>query len=104
MSIIALFTTQSRLITTLRNKPIEKIVGKGENADDLHFLLLARCLLPYQKTEIAILTRFNLTSANDFNLVLSKILSFGTESTLYSIDTHFNASTTDSFRKHCGKR
>ena len=24
--------------------------------------------------------------------------------TLYSIDTHFNASTTDSFWKHCGKR
>ena len=23
--------------------------------------------------------------------------------TLYSIDTHFDASTSDSFRKHCGK-
>ena len=33
-----------------------------------------------------------------------KILLFGKELTLYSTDTRFDASTTDSFRKHCAKR
>ena len=31
-------------------------------------------------------------------------MSSGNGLTLYSIDTHINASTTDSFWKHCGKR
>ena len=29
---LALFTTQSRLLTTLKEKAFENIVGKGENA------------------------------------------------------------------------
>ena len=29
---VELFTTQSRLLTTLKKKPFENIVGKGENA------------------------------------------------------------------------
>ena len=39
-------------------------------------------------------------------LPLIRVKRFHTQSylTLYSIDTHFNPSTTDSFWKHCGKR
>ena len=37
-----------------------------------------------------------------FNSVFQNLLLFR-DLTLYSIDTHFNASTTDSFRKYCGK-
>ena len=33
------FTTQFKLLTTLRKKPFENIEGKGENAGDQHFLL-----------------------------------------------------------------
>ena len=40
-------TTQSRLLTTLRRKPFENIVGKGENAGNLHFLLFPHCFLPF---------------------------------------------------------
>ena len=29
--------TKSRLLTTLKKEPFEKIVGKGENAGDQHF-------------------------------------------------------------------
>ena len=41
-----LFTTQSRLSTTLREKNLENIVGKGENAGNQHFLLFPQCFLP----------------------------------------------------------
>ena len=41
------FTTQSRLLTTLRKKLFENIVGKGENAHNQHFLLFSQCFLPY---------------------------------------------------------
>ena len=44
-----IFTRQSRLLTSLRNKPFEIIVGKGENAVNQHFLLLPQCFLPYQE-------------------------------------------------------
>ena len=33
------FTTQSRLLTTLKKGPFENIVGKEENAGNQHFLL-----------------------------------------------------------------
>ena len=33
------FTTQSRLLMTLKLRPLENIVGKGENADNQRFLL-----------------------------------------------------------------
>ena len=48
-------------------------------------------------TKIIILATFIPLSANAFNLDLANILSFGKELTLYSIDTHFDASITDSF-------
>ena len=44
-----LFTTQSELLTTLKKKPFENIVGKGENADDQHFLPFAQCFLTIPK-------------------------------------------------------
>ena len=46
-----LFTTQSRLSTTLRKRPFENIVGRGEKAGNQHFLLFAQCFLPYQTDE-----------------------------------------------------
>ena len=44
-----LFTTQSRLLTTLKEKAFENIVGKGENAGNQHFLLFPQCFLPFPK-------------------------------------------------------
>ena len=43
--VIQLFTTQSRLLTTLKRKAYENIVGKGENAGNQHFLLFPQCFL-----------------------------------------------------------
>ena len=43
------FTTQSRLLATLKNQPFKNILGKGENAGNQHFLLLPNCFLPFQK-------------------------------------------------------
>ena len=37
------------------------------------------------------------------NCVLLTIIEEGEKLTLYFIDSHFDASTTDSFLKHCGK-
>ena len=36
-------------VTTLRKKPFENIVEKGENAGNQHFLLFPQCFLPYQR-------------------------------------------------------
>ena len=44
-----LFTTQSKLLLTLRKKPYENIVGKGENAGNQHFLFFPQCFLPIPK-------------------------------------------------------
>ena len=44
-----LFSTQSQLSMTLTERPIENIVGKGENADDQHFLHFVQCFLPFAK-------------------------------------------------------
>ena len=42
-----LFTSQSRLATTLYKKPFEDIVGKGENTGNQHFLLFPQCFLSF---------------------------------------------------------
>ena len=42
------FTTQFRLLMALKKKAFENIVGKGENADNQHFLLFPQCFLRYQ--------------------------------------------------------
>ena len=48
-----LFTTQSRLSTTLRKKPFENNLGKEENAYNQHFLIFLQCFLPFL-TQISI--------------------------------------------------
>ena len=64
---------------TLKKKALENTVGKGENAGIQHFLLLLTVFSTLSYREIAILATFNLSSANAFNLVMSKILLFGKE-------------------------
>ena len=49
-----LFTTQSRLLTTLRKKPLENIVGKGENAGIQHFHISPQCFLPHHRQKSSI--------------------------------------------------
>ena len=44
-----LFTTQSRLLTTLRERLFENIVRKEENAGNQHFLLFPQCFLLFTK-------------------------------------------------------
>ena len=46
---LKLFTTQSRLLTTLKKRAFEKYVGKGENAGNQHFLLFPHCFLLYHR-------------------------------------------------------
>ena len=71
-----LFTTQSRLLTTLK-KALENMVGKRENAGYQHFLLFP-VFSSLSKREILISATFNLSSANAF-LQMPKMLSFGKE-------------------------
>ena len=44
-----LFTTQSRLLMTLRKTPFENIVGIGENAGNQHFLLFSQCFQSFSE-------------------------------------------------------
>ena len=44
-----LFTTQFRLLITLKKKPFENIVGTEENAGNQHFLHFPQCFLPFPK-------------------------------------------------------
>ena len=48
-----LFSTQSRLLTTLRKKCFENIEGKGENAGTQHFHIFSR--VPLCPTQISVL-------------------------------------------------
>ena len=54
MTVLLLFPTQSRLLTTLSKKPLENIVGKGENAGYQHFLLFPQCFEPYQRQKSSV--------------------------------------------------
>ena len=47
-----LFTTPSRLLTTLWEKPFENIVRKGENAGKQHFHLFTQCHLHYLREKL----------------------------------------------------
>ena len=42
-------TTQSQLLMTLKKTAFEKILGKGENAGNQHFLLFPQCFLPFPR-------------------------------------------------------
>ena len=46
------FTTQSRLFTTLKKKPFENFEGNGENAGNQHFLLFPQCFLSFCQWDI----------------------------------------------------
>ena len=71
---------QSQLLTTLGQKAFKKnIFGKGENADDQHFLLFPSHFLPFPKRISTFQSHSFVSSANAFNLDQSKILSFGKE-------------------------
>ena len=48
LSFLTLYT-QPRLLTTLKRKIFENIVGKGENAGNQHFLLYPQCFLFFPK-------------------------------------------------------
>ena len=49
LEVLKLFTAESRLLMTLKKKPFDNIVGKGENAGKQRFLLFPLCFLPFQK-------------------------------------------------------
>ena len=70
------FTTlpNSRVLTTLKEKGFENIVGKGENAGNQHFLLFPQCFLFCQTQNFY--QHLILLSAYAFNLVQSRKLSF----------------------------
>ena len=57
----------SRFLTTLRKKPLEKIVGKGENAGNQNVLLFAQWFLPFPK-EISSLESYLMTILNSMKL------------------------------------
>ena len=75
--LLKLFTTQARLLTTLRKTPLEKIVGKRENAGNQDFLLFPQCFLPFPG-QISIFKSFLFClTLIALNLGHSKKLSFG---------------------------
>ena len=64
-------------MTSCEKKPFENNMGKGENAGNQHFLLFPQCFtLPKTKFNFSATLNFVLSSANAFNLDLSKILLF----------------------------
>ena len=62
---------------TLKKKALENTLGKGENAGNNHFLLFPQCFLLYHKEKSSFQQHLIMSSANAFNLVMSKILLFG---------------------------
>ena len=68
---------------TLKKKALENTVGKGENTGKPAFSPFPTVLSTLSKRAMVMLTAFNLPSANAFNLIMSKILSFGKGSKKY---------------------
>ena len=64
---------------TLKQRAIQNILGKEENAGNQHFLLFPQCFLLYQRKEIIISAALNLSPANAFNFVKAKFVWFGKE-------------------------
>ena len=54
-------STQSRLLTTLKNKALENTVGKGETAGNQHFVLFQEYFLLYHR-EKALICRLQMFS------------------------------------------
>ena len=67
------FGKHSMILTAIKKKPSENIVGKGGNAGNQHFLLFPQYFLLFQRKRQKRLT-FILSSANAFNLVKSIVL------------------------------
>ena len=65
--------------TTLKKRPSENIIGKGENAGKHHFLLLPQSFQPNQQQKSPFLRSFKLhfLTIIAFSSNKSKILSFG---------------------------
>ena len=63
----------------MEKKAFENIVGRGENAGNQLFLLFPQCFLFLPRQILNCLVTFILSSANAFNLVMSKNLLFGKE-------------------------
>ena len=64
---------------TMKQRAFENIDGKEKNAGNQHFLFLPTMFSTLSKIAIIILATLNLMSANAFNLVKVKLLSFGKE-------------------------
>ena len=75
------FTTQSRLLTTLKKKPFANIVGKGENAGNQHFLLFPQFFFTQRQK----LLFYYLSSASALNSDQSRILLYGKEVNLNTL-------------------
>ena len=90
-----LFTTQSRLLATLKEKALENTAGKGENAGNQHFSPFPAVISSVLKREMvlsATIDKINLSSANAIDLVMSKILSFGKGLTFSQTSPSFHLS------------
>ena len=77
---IFLYLTLYRTILTfhdLRKKAFEDILRKEENARNQHFLPFPTMFSSFPKINFKFSVAFDLSSANTFNLDMSKILLFG---------------------------
>ena len=89
----------------------ENTVGKGENADNQHFLLFPSVFKGFFLRVVKSLdclvkskVPFNLLPANLLELDKSKILPFGKELTIYHTIPGFKSTEEEAFCKHCWKR
>ena len=93
------------VLTILRMKPLKTIWEKEKMMVTSIFSFSLIVFWPSQYINFNILVSSICHSVNAFKQGYSKVLLLGKElNPLYSIDTHFNASTTNSFWIHCGKR
>ena len=95
------FTTQSRLLTTLKQRAFENILGKGENAGNHNFLLFPQCFLPFPN-------QFSILHSHLFYrlqmLSIWTSVRFCQELTHSHTMTFFDAPWKQGFWKHCRKR
>ena len=80
-------TTQSQLLTALKKKSFENIVGIGENAGNKHFLLFLQSFIPIPK--LISVFKFNSFFHQQVLLDESKTLSFDKELRVREILTHY---------------
>ena len=84
-NISSLFTTQSRLLTTLQKKACEIIVGKGENAGNQHFLLVPHNVFWPIKEKNHHFSNIKFVVCKCFQFSLGRILSFGKELIIFRL-------------------